>query len=91
MNADMMIREVVPAQCRTIPKDTEIKCERFAQQQAAWECMRFFEQIPTTMLDFHKRFNEMVADDVTLLKSFYNVKTDTELLTMIYRFWNVSV
>jgi hypothetical protein len=30
-----------------------------------------------------------IADDVTLLKAFYNVKTDDEPLTMICRFWNV--
>jgi hypothetical protein len=31
----------------------------------------------------------MAADDVTLLKAFYNIKTDDELLRMICRFWNV--
>jgi len=35
------------------------------------------------------RFASMEADDVTLLKAFYNIKTDAELLTMICRFWNV--
>jgi len=91
MDADMMNKQVVPAQCCTIQIDSEIKYERLAQQRAAWECLKFFEQIPLTMLDFHRRFHEMATDDVTLLKSFYNVKTDTELLAMVCRFWNVSV
>ena len=86
-----MIEDVIPTQCRTIPMDTKIKCDRFAQQKAVWECLKFFEQIPTTMVDFRRRFIEMAADDVTLLKAFYNVKTDTELLTMICRFWNIKV
>jgi len=91
MNADIMIEDVMPARCRTVPMDTEINRDRFVQQQAAWECLKFFEQIPATMVDFRRRFNEMDTDDVTLLKSFYNVKTDTELLTMICCFWNVRV
>lgn len=91
MNADIMIEDVKPARCRTISMDTEIDRDRFVQQQAAWECLKFFKQIPTTMVDFRRRFNEMDTDDVTLLKAFYNVKTDTELLTMICRFWNVRV
>jgi hypothetical protein len=31
----------------------------------------------------------MATEDVTLLKAFYNIETDAELLTMICRFWNV--
>ena len=70
--------------------DTEIKWNRFAQQKAAWECLKFFENTPTTEMDFHRRFVEMAAEDVTLLKAFYGLKTNAELLAMICRFWNVS-
>ena len=91
MNADIMIENVEPARCRTMRAEAEIKRDRFAQQRAAWECLRFFEQTPATEADFRKRFAEMPADDVTLLKAFYNVKTDTELLSMIRRFWNVRI
>jgi hypothetical protein len=89
MNADIMIENVEPARCRTMRAEAEIKRDRFAQQRAAWECLRFFENTPATEVDFRKRFAEMPADDVTLLKAFYNVKTDTKLLSMIRRFWNV--
>ena len=90
MNADIMIGNVEPAQCRTLRAEELIKRDRFAQQRAAWECLKFFENTPATEADFRMMFASMAADDVTLLKAFYNVKTDDELLTMICRFWNVG-
>ena len=89
MNADIMIENVEPACCQTMRMEAELKRDRFAQQRAAWECLKFFENIPATEADFGMRFASIAADDVTLLKAFYNVKTDEELLTMICRFWNV--
>lgn len=89
MNADIMIEDVEPARCRTLRAEAELKRDRFAQQRAAWECLKFFENTPAAEADFHMRFAGMDADDVTLLKAFYNIKTDDELLRMICRFWNV--
>ena len=97
MNADgfdklatgIMIANVEPARCHTLRAEELIKSDRFAQQRAAWECLKFFENTPATEADFRMKFASMAADDVTLLKAFYNVKTDDELLTMICRFWNV--
>jgi len=89
MNADIMIENVEPARCKTMRMEAELKRDEFAQQRAAWECLKFFEQTPATEVDFSKRFAEMAADDVTLLKAFYNIKNDAELLRMICRFWNV--
>jgi len=82
-------QNVEPARCRTMRAEVLIKHDRFAQQRAAWECLKFFENTPATEADFRMKFAGMAADDVTLLKAFYNVKTDGELLTMICRFWNV--
>ena len=89
MNADIMIENVEPALCRTMRMEVELKRDRFGQQRAVWECLKFFENTPATEADFQLRFASMAADDVTLLKAFYNVKTDVELLRMICRFWNV--
>jgi hypothetical protein len=91
MNADIMIEDVEPSRCRTMRAEAEIKRDRFAQQRAAWECLKFFERTPATETHFRMRFADMAADDVTLLKAFYNVKTDAELLVMICRFWNVGI
>ena len=98
MNADgfdklttgIMIENVEPARCRTLRAEELIKRDRFAQQRAVWECLRFFEQTLPTKMDFHRRYAEMAADDITLLKAFYGLKTDAELLAMICRFWDVS-
>ena len=89
MNADIMIEDVEPVRCRSIKMGYELKRGRFAQQRAAWECLKFFENTPVTEADFGRRFAEMTVDDVTLLKAFYKIKTDDELLRMICRFWNV--
>jgi len=89
MDADIMIDNVEPARCRTMRAEAEIKRDEFAQQRAAWECLRFFEQTPAAEADFRMKLASMAADDVTLLKAFYNIKTDDELLRMICRFWNV--
>ena len=89
MNPNIMIENVEPARCRTMRAEAEMKRDRFAQQRAAWECLKYFDQTPATEADFHRRYAEMSADDVTLLKAFYNVTTDTELQTIICRFWNV--
>ena len=88
MDADIAIEDVEPARCRTMRAEAELKRDRFAQQRAAWECLKFFEQTPSTEADFHMKFASMPADDATLLKAFYNIKTDAELLTMIFRFLN---
>lgn len=91
MNADIMIESVEPARCRTMRMEAELKHDEFAQQRAAWECLKFFEQTPATEADFSMKFASMAADDVTLLKAFYGIKTDAELLTTICRFWNVRI
>ena len=89
MNADIMIDNVEPARCKTMRSEAMIKRDRFAQQRAAWECLKFFENTAATRADFQVRFASMPDDDVTLLKAFYNVKGDDDLLRMICRFWNV--
>ncbi len=89
MNTDIMIENVEPARCRTMRMEAELKRDEFAQQRAAWECLKFFEQTPVTEADFRMKFASMPADDVTLLKAFYNITTDAELFKMICRFWNV--
>jgi len=89
MNADVMIEDVEPARCRTMRAEAEIKRDSFAQQRAAWECLKFFEQTPATEADFSMKFAGMPADDVTLLKAFYGIQTDAELLAMICCFWNI--
>ena len=90
MDADIMIENIEPDRCRTMRAEAGLKRDRFAQQLEAWECLKFFEQTPRTEVQFYMRFETLPREDVTLLKSFYGVDTDEELLTMICRFWDVS-
>ena len=90
MNADTLIENVELACCKTMQMEAELKRDELAQQRAAWECLKFFKNTPATDADFRMRFVGMPADDVTLLKAFYNITTEAELLAMICRFWNVS-
>ena len=89
MNTDIMIEDAKLAHCQTMRIEAELKRDRFAQQRAAWECLKFFEQTPAVKADFRMKYTSMAADDVTLLKAFYNITTDAELFKMICRFWNV--
>jgi hypothetical protein len=90
MNSDIMIDNVEPAYCKTMQMEAELKRDRFAQQRAAWECLKFFENTPAAKADFRRRYAELPADDVTLLKAFYDVRTDDALMSRICLFWNVS-
>jgi hypothetical protein len=90
LTTGITIENVEPSRCRTMRAEAELKRDRFAQQRAAWQCLKFFENTPANEAAFRSNFAGMPADDVTLLKAFYNVKTDDELLSMICRFWNVS-
>lgn len=98
LTTGIMIKNAEPERCKSLPATSSdlqsealIKSDRFAQQRAAWECLKFFENTPANEADFRRRYTEMPADDVTLLKAFYDIKTDDELLAMICRFWNVQV
>jgi hypothetical protein len=96
LTTGIMIENAEPERCKSLPATSRdlqaealIKSDRLAQQRAAWECLKFFENTPATEAAFRTRFAEMPADDITLLKAFYNVRTDDKLLSMICRFWNV--
>ena len=65
MNADIMIENVEPARCKAMRMEAELKRDRFAQQRAAWECLKFFENTPANEADFRMRFAGMATDDVT--------------------------
>jgi len=63
----------------------------FAAQQPVWDCLRWFDETPRTEAHFGARMKELAADDVVLLKAFYGVADDRELLGMVCTFWNVPI
>lgn len=61
----------------------------FARQQAAWDCLRWFDRTPRTEAEFRTRMEKLPEDDLTLLRAFYGVTDDRDLLAVICRFWDV--
>jgi hypothetical protein len=59
------------------------------QQQAVWDCLRWFEQTPRTEVEFRARMKELPQEDLTLLRAFYGVADDCDLLDVVCRFWDV--
>ena len=91
LTTGIMIENVEPERCMTMRAEAEIKRDEFAQQRAAWECLKFFEQTPRTEVQFFMRYEMLPREDVTLLEAFYGLSSDDELLTMICRFWTSSI
>jgi hypothetical protein len=65
-----------------------VKSER---QNRAWNTMRWFKGIPANETEFYARFETMSPEDITFLKSFYNISDDWDLFRMICKFWNIRV
>jgi len=53
--------------------------------------MRWFNNTEKTETAFRTRFHDLPADDVTFLKSFYNIGDDRELFRIICNFWDIRV
>lgn len=62
-----------------------------ARQQAVWDCLRWFSGTPRAEVEFRIRMEELPEDDLILLRAFYGVTDDRDLLAIICRFWDVPV
>ena len=63
----------------------------FARQREVWDCLRWFDKTPKTEAEFDARMEALPDDDVVLLKAFYGITDDRELLSIICMFWNVPI
>lgn len=63
----------------------------FARQRAVWDCLRWFDGTPRTEAEFSARMETLPDGDVVLLKAFYGITDDRELLSTICTFWNVQI
>ena len=68
----------------------EVNPSKSEQQSRMWNTMRWFDGTDKTEEAFHGRFKNLPDEDVSFLKSFYNIGDDRELLSMICKFWDVS-
>ncbi len=62
-----------------------------SRQLAVWDCLRWFDRTPRTEAEFRARMDQLPDEDLTLLKAFYGVTDDRDLLAIICRFWDVKV
>ena len=53
--------------------------------------MRWFDGTDKTEEAFGSRFKNLPDEDVSFLKSFYNIGDDRELFRMVCKFWNIRV
>jgi len=71
--------------------ETQIEQPQFERHRRSWATLKWFEGTPKTEEAFYLRFQELPDEDVTFLKSFYNVSEDLDLFMMICKFWNIPV
>jgi len=61
------------------------------RQRDVWECLRWFDRTPKTEKQFRARMDALPDEELVLLKAFYGVTDDRDLLTVICRFWDVRI
>ncbi|MHC4121056.1 MAG: hypothetical protein ACYSWO_26510 [Planctomycetota bacterium] len=69
----------------------EINQFKSEQQERMWNTMRWFDGTDKTEAAFYTRFRNLPDEDITFLKSFYNLGDDRELFRMICKFWDIRI
>lgn len=71
--------------------EAQIEQPQYERHRRSWATLKWFENTPKTEEGFYLRFQELPDEDVTFLKSFYNITEDRDLFEMICRFWSVPL
>jgi len=71
--------------------EAQIEQPQFERHRRSWATLKWFENTPKSEEAFHLRLQELPDEDVTFLKSFYNVSEDRDLFKLICKFWNIGV
>ena len=71
--------------------ETQIEEPQYERHRRSWATLKWFESTPKTEDEFYLRFQDLPDEDVTFLKSFYNVSEDWDLFRMICKFWNIRI
>jgi hypothetical protein len=79
-----------PGRADQIQRAAEMNRPQSEQQSRAWQVLKWFERTARTEAAFHIRFRSLPAEDAELLKAFYHITEDSELLSRICRFWDVG-
>jgi hypothetical protein len=71
--------------------ETQIEQPQYERHRRSWATLKWFKGTPKTEEAFYLRFQDLPDEDVTFLKSFYNVSEDWDLFKMICKFWDIQV
>lgn len=71
--------------------ENQIEQPQFERHRRLWATLKWFDGTTKTEEEFHLRYKELPDEDVTFLKSFYNVTDDWDLFRMICKFWDIRV
>ena len=71
--------------------ETQIEQPQFERHRRLWATLKWFKDTPKTEEEFYLRYRDLPDEDVTFLKSFYNVSEDWDLFRMICKFWDISI
>ena len=71
--------------------EVQIEQPQYERHRRSWATLKWFENTPKTVEGFYLRFQELPDEDVTFLKSFYNITRDWDLFEMICKFWNIRI
>ena len=71
--------------------EVQIEQPQYERHRRSWATLKWFENTPKTVEGFYLRFQELPDEDVTFLKSFYNITGDWDLFEMICKFWNIRI
>jgi len=80
-----------PALSETTEYTAEISQTKSERQSRMWSTMRWFDATEKTESAFYVRFQDLPDEDVTFLKSFYNIGDERELFRMICKFWDIRI
>ncbi|HEC04499.1 MAG TPA: hypothetical protein ENI81_13270 [Phycisphaerales bacterium] len=80
-----------PAVSETKEYNPEVNQSKSEQQSRMWNTMRWFSETEKTEAAFYVRFQDLAEEDVTFLKSFYNIGDDRELFRIICKFWDIGI
>ena len=71
--------------------EVQIEQPQYERHRRSWATLKWFENTPKTVEGFYLRFQELPDEDVTFLKSFYNISEDWDLFEKICKFWNIRI
>ena len=71
--------------------ENQIEKSQIERHRRLWATLKWFKETPKTEEEFYLRYKDLPDEDITFLKSFYNVSEDWDLFRMICKFWDIPL